>query len=128
LTGKIDKIELLDGKNVNVVDFKTGKPDSKYQQLSQDGDYFRQLVFYKLLCQHSIGFPYHVQSGTIDFIEKDARGNFKKVDFQITDEHVDNLSKLIIDTYQKILNLEFAPSPKCDDPDHLHYLFDKYFK
>ena len=128
LTGKIDKIELLDGKNVNVVDFKTGKPDSKYQQLSQEGDYFRQLVFYKLLCQHSIGFPYHVKSGTIDFIEKDNRGNFKKVDFQITDEHVDNLSKLITDTYQKILNLEFAPSPKCDDPDHLHYLFDKYFK
>ena len=128
LTGKIDKIELIDGKNVNVVDFKTGKPDSKYQQLSPDGDYFRQLVFYKLLCQQSAGFPYHVQSGTIDFIEKDNRGNFKKVDFQITDQHVSDLSKLITDTYQKILNLEFAPSPKCDDPDHLHYLFDKYFK
>lgn len=128
LTGKIDKIEILDGKNVNVVDFKTGKPDSKYQQLSPEGDYFRQLVFYKILCQHSIGFPYNVKSGTIDFIEKDNRGNFKKVDFQITDEHVSQLSKLITDTYQKILNLEFAPSPKCDDPDHLHYLFDKYFK
>ncbi len=128
LTGKIDKIELLDGKNVNVVDFKTGKPDSKSKELSQEGDYFRQLVFYKLLCQQSIGFPYHVQSGTIDFIEKDNRGNFKKVDFQITDDHVTELSKLITDTYQKILNLEFAPSEKCDDPDHLHYLFEKYFK
>ena len=128
LTGKIDKIELLDGKNVNVVDFKTGKPDSKYKELSQEGDYFRQLVFYKLLCQHSVGFPYHVQSGTIDFIEKDNRGNFKKIDFQITDDHVAQLSKLITDTYQKILNLEFAPSEKCDDPDHLHYLFEKYFK
>ena len=128
LTGKIDKIELLDGKNVNVVDFKTGKPDSKYQQLSSEGDYFRQLVFYKLLCQQSVGFPYHVKSGTIDFIEKDNRGFYKKVDFQLTDQHVSELSKLITDTYQKILNLEFAPSSKCDDPDHLHYLFDKYFK
>ncbi len=128
LTGKIDKIEILDGKNVNVVDFKTGKPDSKYKELSQEGDYFRQLVFYKLLCQQSHDFPYHVQSGTIDFIEKDNRGNFKKVNYQITDEHVSELSKLITDTYQKILNLEFAPSDKCDDPDHLHYLFDKYFK
>jgi len=128
LTGKIDKIELLDGKNVNVVDFKTGKPDSKYKELSQEGDYFRQLVFYKLLCQQSIGFPYHVKSGTIDFIEKDNRGNFKKVDFQITDEHVAQLSQLITDTYQKILSLNFAPSEKCDDPDHLHYLFAKYFK
>ncbi len=128
LTGKIDKIELLDSKDVNVVDFKTGKPDSKYKELSQEGDYFRQLVFYKLLCQQSIGFPYHVKSGTIDFIEKDNRGNFKKVDFQITDEHVTQLSQLITDTYQKILSLNFAPSEKCDDPDHLHYLFEKYFK
>lgn len=128
LTGKIDKIELLDGKNVNVVDFKTGKPDSKYQQLSPEGDYFRQLVFYKLLCQQSVGFPYLVKSGTIDFIEKDNRGFYKKVDFQITDQHVSELSKLITDTYQKILNLEFAPSPKCEDKDHLHYLFEKYFK
>ena len=80
------------------------------------------------MCQHSVGFPYHVQSGTIDFIEKDNRGNFKKIDFQITDDHVTELSKLIADTYQKILNLNFAPSEKCDDPDHLHYLFEKYFK
>jgi len=128
LTGKIDKIEILDDKNVNVVDFKTGKPDSKYKELSVDGDYFRQLVFYKLLCQQSHSFPYHVKSGTIDFIQKDARGNYKKANFEITDQHVADLSKLIIDTYQKILNLEFAPSDKCDDPDHLHYLFEKYFK
>ena len=126
LTGKIDKIEIIDGKNVNVVDYKTGKPDSKSQQISPQGDYFRQLVFYKLLCQQSIGFPYHVKSGTIDFIEKDNKGNFKKVNFQITDDHVAELSKLISDTYQKMLNLEFFETGKdCKDKDHLHYLLKK---
>ena len=128
LTGKIDKMEILDGKNVNVVDFKTGKPDNKYKELSPDGDYFRQLVFYKLLCQQSHGFPYHVKSGTIDFIQKDAKGYYKRANFEITDKHVSDLSQLITDTYNKILNLEFAPSDQCDDSDHLHYLFEKYFQ
>ncbi|KKQ62382.1 MAG: DNA/RNA helicase, superfamily I, partial [Candidatus Shapirobacteria bacterium GW2011_GWF1_38_23] len=91
LTGKIDKIEFLSGNQVNVVDYKTGKPDSKYQELSPEGDYFRQLVFYKLLCSEAKSFPYEVVSGTVDFIEKNN------------------------------------PNSKCEDKDHLHYLFDKYF-
>jgi DNA helicase-2/ATP-dependent DNA helicase PcrA len=128
LTGKIDKMEILDNKNINVVDFKTGKPDNKYKELSVDGDYFRQLVFYKLLCQQSHGFPYHVKSGTIDFIQKDAKGYYKRANFEITNQHVADLSILITETYQKILNLEFAPSDQCDDPDHFHYLFEKYFQ
>lgn len=137
LTGKIDKIEILDECHsersrgisyINVVDFKTGKPDSSYDKLKPDGDYFRQLVFYKILCEQSKGFKYKVKSGTIDFIQKDYYGKFKKVNFQITDDDVKNLKHLIIETYKKITALEFAPNPKCDDPEHLHYLFEKYFK
>lgn len=126
LTGKIDKIEILENNEINVVDFKTGIPN--YEKLKLDGDYFRQLVFYKILCEQSVGFKYKVKSGTIDFIQKDNYGKFKKVNFQITADDVKNLKDLIIETYQKIVNLEFAPNPKCDDPEHLHYLFNKYFK
>lgn len=129
LTGKIDKIEILENKKeVNVVDFKTGKPDYKYQALSESGDYFQQLVFYKLLCQQVKDFPYKVKSGTIDFIEKDKKGQYKKKNFNITDDHVEKLTQLITETFKKITNLDFTPSDQCKDPDHLHYLFDKYFK
>lgn len=128
LTGKIDKIDILENNEINVVDFKTGKPDSAYEKLKPDGDYFRQLVFYKILCEQSRDFKYKVKSGTIDFIQKDNYGKFKKVNFSITSDDVQNLKDLIIETYQKIVNLEFAPNPKCDDPEHLHFLFNKYFE
>jgi DNA helicase-2/ATP-dependent DNA helicase PcrA len=117
------------GKNeANVIDFKTGHSDGKSQQLSPEGDYFRQLVFYKLLCQQAKGFPYQIEKGTIDFIESNYKKQFVRKTFDLTQEDVEKLKVLITDTFQKISNLEFAPSPTCDDPDHLHYLFDKYFK
>ena len=128
LTGKIDKMELLGHDQVNVVDYKTGRPDSKYQELSEDGDYFRQLVFYKILCDQAHGFKFQVNTGTIDFIEPNAKGQYIKKNFEISTAAVKSLEVQIKDIYQKIQNLEFTPDPKCDDPDHLHGLFDKYFK
>lgn len=128
ITGKIDLIQVADKKNANVIDFKTGRPDGKYKELSPQGDYFRQLVFYKLLCQQSKGFPYQINQGTIDFIETNSKNQFVQKTFNLTQDDVEKLKILITDTFKKISNLEFAPSPDCDDKDHLHYLFDKYFK
>jgi len=128
LTGKIDKIEFLSGNQVNVVDYKTGKPDSKYQELSPEGDYFRQLVFYKLLCSEAKAFPYDVVSGTIDFVEKNNKNQFIRKNYQLTNDDVAKLKSQIIEVFSKIKSLDFTPSPKCDDKDHLHYLFEKYFQ
>jgi len=128
LTGKIDKIEFLSGSKVNVVDYKTGKPDSKYQELSPEGDYFRQLVFYKLLCSEAKGFPHEVVSGTIDFIEKNNKNLYVHKNYSLTDDDVTKLKSQIIEVFNKIKSLDFTPSSKCEDKDHLHYLFDKYFK
>ena len=128
ITGKIDLIQVTSPKEANVIDFKTGHSDGKSQQLSPDGDYFRQLVFYKLLCQQAKGFPYQIRQGTIDFIEPNAKNQFVQKTFNLNQEDVEKLKTLIIDTFGQISNLEFKPSSDCDDPDHLHYLFEKYFK
>ncbi|MFA4826924.1 MAG: ATP-dependent DNA helicase [Candidatus Shapirobacteria bacterium] len=127
LTGKIDKMDIVDPKTVSVVDFKTGNPDTKYQELSKDGDYFRQLVFYKILCQNAHGFPYKVNAGTIDFIEKSKSGQFKRANFDLSADDVSKLTILIKEVFQKIQNLEFTPNLDCRNPDHLHYLYNKYF-
>lgn len=127
ITGKIDKIDLLNSNHVNVVDFKTGRPDHKYQELSPDGDYFRQLVFYKILAENTHGFPYKVDQGIIDFIEPLRTGQYKRFVHHITLEDVDKLTQLIITTFQKIQNLEFPVSSTCQDPERLHYLAEKYF-
>ncbi len=128
LTGKIDKIEFLSGNTVNVVDYKTGKPDSKYQELGPEGDYFRQLVFYKLLCSEAKAFPYEVVSGTIDFIEKNNKNLFVRKNYPLTVEDVTRLKSQITEVFGKIKSLDFTPNDKCEDKDHLHILFDKYFK
>ena len=127
VTGKIDKIELLPNNSINLVDFKTGNPDTKYQELKPDGGYFRQLVFYKLLVDQSKSFKYGHLTGTIDFIQKNSRHQFVRKIFNITSKDESNLTKLITDTYSKITALEFPINPDCPDPDHLHQIQDRWF-
>jgi DNA helicase-2/ATP-dependent DNA helicase PcrA len=127
ITGKIDKIELLPNNSINLVDFKTGNPDTKYKELKSDGNYFRQLVFYKLLVDQSNSFKYQRLTGTIDFIQKNNRDQFVRKVFNITPEDESNLTKLIADTYARITALEFPINPDCPDPDHLHPLEGKWF-
>lgn len=130
ITGKIDKIEILpekiNGKTcVEVVDFKTGNPDNKYKELSRDGDYFRQLVFYKILADLDTNFQYYVSRGSIDFIQKSAtRHKFIKTQFEFSPDDIEVVKNTIREIYQKIMNLEFnILGEECRDSDHLHSLF-----
>jgi len=125
ITGKIDKIEILDSKkgdltNVKVVDFKTGNPDS----YSSKDDYFRQLVFYKILIDNTFNLKYNVESGIIDYVQKSKKTDkFVKKEFTITDKDVNELTELIKQTYTKILSLDFFTiNTKCKDNQKLHKL------
>lgn len=89
LTGKLDKIEILKGDKVNVVDYKTGNPSSKSAALKPDGDYHRQMVFYQLLCDNAYEsgqFKYQMQSGEVDFVERDKAGKYKKVKIEVSED------------------------------------------
>jgi DNA helicase-2/ATP-dependent DNA helicase PcrA len=124
ITGKIDLVNILDKNQVEVIDFKTGNPDGKYKELSPDGDYFRQLVFYKLLATLDPNFKYNVVKGTIDFVEKSKqKETFIRREFDITEEQITNLKNLIKDTYQKIISFEFnIIGDNCRNSNHLHHL------
>lgn len=123
LTGVLDKVEFISDHEVNVVDYKTGKPKSRNHILGEtkdsDGDYYRQLVFYKLLMKHFQEGRYRMISGEIDFIEPDDNGNFRKEKFEISDEKVDELEQVILKAADDILNLRFWNQP-CD-PDKCDY-------
>lgn len=115
LTGKIDKIEILDGNKVRVVDYKTGKAKSRDEilGLNKNGkkDVHNQMVFYKVLAQHSEDFPYEIESTVIDFIEpKMPSGEYIREVFQISEEEVEQLKETIRNVYEKIQNLEFEPT------------------
>ncbi len=123
LNGKIDMIERLDAKgNVAVYDFKTGKPKSRaYIEgdiKSGNGDYKRQLVFYKILLDRfkEGRLKMTMQEGVIEFVEKNDKGAYQTERFAITDEETKELEKLIVKVSNEILDLNFL-NETCDDKD-----------
>lgn len=121
LTGKIDKIEILnDAKEVNVVDYKTGKPKTRGEiegsTKSSNGDMKRQLVFYNLLLDRFENGKFKMVGGDIDFIEPDEKGRYKKEGFVVMKEEISELEELIKKVAGEILNLEFWDKT-CEEED-----------
>ncbi len=119
LTGKLDKIEITDPvtKAVNVVDYKTGNPNSKAQDLNPGGDYHRQIVFYQLLCDqgHKSGqFPYTMQSGEIDFIQPGYGNKFIKRKINVASEDLDRLKEEIELMYAAVQEHKFGKTEDLD--------------
>jgi len=118
LRGNVDKIEILEGGKVNVVDYKTGKPKTRNfiegNTKNSNGDYKRQLVFYKLLLDHYGERKFEVITGDIDFVEPDSNGKYKKEGFLIEGEDVSRLKKEIVRVAKSILDLSFWDE-RCED-------------
>jgi DNA helicase-2/ATP-dependent DNA helicase PcrA len=132
LRGKLDKVELGESENesVTVVDYKTGKAKSRNDILgktkSSNGDYYRQLIFYKLMLglhneqvkSTGKGRIYMMEAGEIDFIQPDPKsGKFRKEAFTIVDEEVEELKSEVSRVSNEILNLDFW-NERCDDHKH----------
>jgi DNA helicase-2/ATP-dependent DNA helicase PcrA len=124
ITGKIDLITKSKNGQVVVTDFKTGSPDNK------NDDYFRQLVFYKLLLDLKGDPTLRFSQGVIDYVEKSKLKNaFVRKEYEISDDDKNNLISQIKDVYQKILALDFFHiGADCRDPNHLHYLLKNQIK
>lgn len=115
LTGKIDHIQVLDAiqKTVHVVDYKTGNPDNKASDLAVGGNYHRQLLFYKLLCDHAKEFGYTAVSGEIHFVQPSKqKEKFVQRQYEFTDEDVTRIETEVKTVYAHIQNLDFLnPDP-----------------
>lgn len=118
LTGKLDRIDIINGKAFRVVDYKTGKPKSRNviegNTKSSDGGYKRQLVFYALLLSLHDDERYQCRTGVLSFVEPDTKGIIKEETFTITDEEIASLKKEIIGAVKSIISGEFLTQP-CDD-------------
>lgn len=113
LKGKLDKLE-FNGKDVNVVDYKTGNVKYAKPKLlppsdkdPNGGDYWRQAVFYKLLVDHYGAKNWTVASTEFDFIEPDEKKNFVKQKVVILPEHLEIVRRQVRETWQHIQNHEF---------------------
>jgi DNA helicase-2/ATP-dependent DNA helicase PcrA len=121
LKGKLDKLE-FQGKEVNVVDYKTGDVDKAKDKLSppnakfpDGGDYWRQAVFYKILVDGYEQKDWKVASTEFDFVEPDKKKEYRKVKIQIAPEDITTVIQQIVTVWQKIQDREFYTG--CGKPD-----------
>jgi DNA helicase-2/ATP-dependent DNA helicase PcrA len=116
LRGKLDRIDSLPGGVYSVVDYKTGKAKSRNQLMGEtkdaDGNYYRQLIFYKLLLA-TTEEPREMTEGVIEFVEPDEKGRIKSEKFILTNTEVEELKMLIRKSANEILTLSFWNTP-CD--------------
>lgn len=127
LKGKLDKLE-FEGKNVNIVDYKTGDPEkarAKLQPPSEKdpngGDYWRQAVFYKMLAD-SNDRGWQVVSTEFDFIEPDKKNNYRKVRLAIQPSDIEKVTEQIATVWQKIQNKEFYVGCGKEDCHWCHFV------
>ena len=121
LKGKLDKLE-FQGKEVNVVDYKTGDVDKAKDKLvppnpkvPNGGDYWRQAVFYKILVDSYEQKDWKVVSTEFDFVEPDKKKDYRKVKIVITPADITTVIQQIETTWKKIQNREFYTG--CGEPD-----------
>lgn len=118
LRGELDKVEFLADGTVRVVDYKTGKPKSRNAIMgktkSDDGEYFRQLTFYKLLLSRE--GKYRMHEGMLDFIQPDERGRLHREVFGSDELDTDALAHTIETAAQEIWSLAFWDRT-CGEPD-----------
>ena len=110
--GKLDKLE-FDGKQVNIVDYKTGKIENALPKTNRPdaknplgGDYWRQAVFYKLLVDRTQR-DWQVVSTEFDFIEPDAKKAYRKQKVHISPEDEALVINQIKEVWTKIQQHDF---------------------
>ncbi len=120
LKGKLDKLE-FNGKEVNVVDYKTGNPDNSKDKLKapnpdieNGGDYWRQAVFYKILLDNH-NRDWKAVSSEFDFIEPNNKKEYKKIKLFITPEDIGIVKAQIKTAWDKIQSHDFYTG--CGKPD-----------
>ena len=110
ISGNLDLL-VIDHENlaIQVVDYKTGKPHTKWTKDIKMHKYRQQLLFYKLLVEgsHTYG-KYTVEQGRLVFVEPTEDGKLAEPPALIY--NVDELERaklLITAIWERIMNLDF---------------------
>lgn len=132
LTWKIDKIELLWDfssssenlwqmaffkESVALVDYKTWRVksiweikwiDKFWNKKAWEWNYFRQLMFYKLLCELDYEFSskYDIWSLALDFVEW-KEGNYKYIEVDYTSEDYEYFKEELVQSWAKMTDINF---------------------
>jgi DNA helicase-2/ATP-dependent DNA helicase PcrA len=112
LTGAIDLADInAEIREFVVTDYKTGAPSTRWQGKT-DGEklklhkYKQQLMFYKLLVEHSRDFGnYVVTKGVLQFVEPTLNGQVVNLDLTFNEDELEDFTRLIENVYKLITTL-----------------------
>ncbi|MDO8594290.1 MAG: ATP-dependent DNA helicase [bacterium] len=117
--GKLDAV-LERGDDVFVFDYKTKESMSvaaiKGETKSSSGDYFRQLVFYKLLLQNNARFKNKTIVPSLVFVIPDRKGKCGIVSLPVTDADIEVLKKEIQSLIDSVWSGDIM-TKFCDESD-----------
>lgn len=122
IKGRIDKI-IISNNNLTVVDYKTGKaskaakrikppislednPNEENFEKRYGGDYWRQIMFYRILLESHNPYNKEMTGGIIDMVEPE-KGDFAQYKIMVSNEDLEFVKKQVKTTYTKIMNKEF---------------------
>ncbi|MEK9200880.1 MAG: ATP-dependent DNA helicase [Patescibacteria group bacterium] len=118
LHGKLDAI-VDTGKDVYVFDYKTRQAMSvnaiKGDTKSSDGNYFRQLVFYKMLVGNDPRWRQRKIIPSLVFVSPDDKDRCPTITLPIESSDVEKVKKEIQSLIDSVWSGEIAQA-KCDDP------------
>ena len=128
IKGNLDKIE-FEGKNVTVIDYKTGKLKNAKDKLvgptndqPNGGDYWRQAVFYKILIDHDRTNDWQVVGTVFDFVEPIKDSEYHKEKIFITTEDTEMVTDQITSVYKKIMAHDFNTGCGKKECDWCHFV------
>jgi DNA helicase-2/ATP-dependent DNA helicase PcrA len=127
IKGNLDKVEFT-GKQVTVVDYKTGKLKHAKDKLLRPtddqpngGDYWRQAVFYKILIDNDRSIDWEVVSTIFEFVEP-VNDEYYKEKIVITPDDTAEVTNQIITVYQKIMAHDFNTGCGKKECDWCHFV------
>ncbi|MEM9920789.1 MAG: ATP-dependent DNA helicase [Bacteroidota bacterium] len=111
LTGTIDRIDFLKNQRVFIVDYKTGnQSDSKLRRPTKSnpkgGNYWRQLVFYKILFE-AHQREHKATAGAISYLELNNRAVFDLKSVEFDQKDVELVREMIRLSYKRIMMHDF---------------------
>ncbi len=118
LEGTIDRLEFLADGALKIIDFKTGRPDSKKvappdERCPLGGDFWRQMAFYKIMLEAAkmptiLAISGPVAECEVAWLEPDEKKKMVTSSLRFSADDLDFVQNLISQTWQKIQNLEFS--------------------
>lgn len=107
--GDIDRVDIID-KDIYIYDYKTGKPNSAYMKPAKDddygGNYWRQLLFYKLLYWSK--FPgTNIVDSKILYLKPNDKGDLVEKGITAQDDQTELVATWVKEIYTDIMDHKF---------------------